>query len=534
MAFRSRGLPSRGCNKCRSKKIRCDETKPICQNCIRVAYTECKYRDEFERTWRIHTEKTVEKAVEKAAKRPDSPVCPILARFFYDWTTGKAGAPGASLSWLDGLPTMYENVNQGGLLHQSVLALAHVNHGKRCGDAESIEKGTKYYGEALRKMREIISADHDTSLRDVLASAVLLGVHEAFVDPSISPSGSWLSHACGASVFLNRKIDPSKLSQSPVDLQIRSMVFRQTLHGSLVSGRRPPLSLDHDRILDSPALQYVQDSTKLLYKATLLCSEWRSVLTDLHVTSDLDRLAKVAEHALSLDGELEQWERLLPSPFRYKPRPIAVSEATPDWLRHLLTSPGAPSSWHEPDGPLSEMLWRFHWEVRMILCQALLHTNLVLGSQDSSINPMRGREGEVESRLLNIIDRLCEACITPLIMASDKTSAAATGPKIEDIPSIRGYLMLHILPGVNLCLRQTVIRSVDVDLRDRRTWVQAMGDFVQFRLGFTKAAAEIDTIRLRKLPIQLWSFGSEDCWSLGRQESSAASEALAEMDGSFR
>lgn len=50
--------------------MQCDETKPICQNCIRVAYTECKYRDEFERTWRVHTEKTIE----KTAERPDKQV----------------------------------------------------------------------------------------------------------------------------------------------------------------------------------------------------------------------------------------------------------------------------------------------------------------------------------------------------------------------------------------------------------------------------------------------------------------------------
>lgn len=45
--------------------MKCDESKPVCGNCRKAGYTECKYRDEFERAWRYQTDKTFEKVREK-------------------------------------------------------------------------------------------------------------------------------------------------------------------------------------------------------------------------------------------------------------------------------------------------------------------------------------------------------------------------------------------------------------------------------------------------------------------------------------
>jgi hypothetical protein len=247
----------------------------------------------------------------------------------------------------------------------------------------------------------------------------------------------------------------------------------------------------------------------------MLCSEWRAVFRGIDNPDGLERLASIAGRAVLLDEKLEQWAQTLPRPFGYTMKPLNVPETAPDWIRNLLISDGAPCFWHEPASPVSEMLWRFYWETRMIICQALLYTNSVLSSMDSPINPISGREDDVESCLLNSVDRLCESCVTPLIKTFEKANGGAL--KAEEIPSIRGYLMLQILPTIHLCLEQTMLRNEQVDLGGRRTWIKAMKDFVQFSLGFTKAAAEIDPTRLQNLPVQLWNLGDESCWSMGRR-----------------
>jgi hypothetical protein len=101
-----------------------------------------------------------------------------MARFFFDWASGINSSPGVSISWFDALPKMYASADQNGLLYKSIESLAHINHGKRCGNAESHDKGAQLYGESLRKMREIILSEDETSMRDILVAVILLSIHE--------------------------------------------------------------------------------------------------------------------------------------------------------------------------------------------------------------------------------------------------------------------------------------------------------------------------------------------------------------------
>jgi hypothetical protein len=110
--------------------------------------------------------------------QPKSPACPIITRFFFDFTSGTPPAPGVSISWFDALPSIYAHADPDSLLHRSVRALAHANYGKRCGDAQALAKGSEMYGEALRMMRKTISSDIDVPRRDILASVILLGIYE--------------------------------------------------------------------------------------------------------------------------------------------------------------------------------------------------------------------------------------------------------------------------------------------------------------------------------------------------------------------
>lgn len=80
-----RGRPSKGCNKCRSRKVnvslsclpkqhkftkdlRCDEGHPTCQRCEKSAFA-CVYRDEFDIFLRNQTDKTAEAAQKKWRSR---------------------------------------------------------------------------------------------------------------------------------------------------------------------------------------------------------------------------------------------------------------------------------------------------------------------------------------------------------------------------------------------------------------------------------------------------------------------------------
>ncbi|KAH8129971.1 hypothetical protein ACSS6W_003031 [Trichoderma asperelloides] len=62
------GKPSRGCQMCRTRRIKCDETKPTCKQCAKSRRQCPGYRDEFDLVFRNETQAT-EKRAQRASKK---------------------------------------------------------------------------------------------------------------------------------------------------------------------------------------------------------------------------------------------------------------------------------------------------------------------------------------------------------------------------------------------------------------------------------------------------------------------------------
>ncbi|KAH7313886.1 hypothetical protein B0I35DRAFT_410822 [Stachybotrys elegans] len=496
MAFRSRGLPSTGCNKCRSRKIRCDERKPTCANCEKIGHAECRYRDEFERTWRIQTDKAVVKTQRQREPAETSFESVVFHRCLHDWACGTDATPGISVSWFTALPAMYANASPGGLLHTSIQVLANANYGKRLSDDGALRQAASQYGQVLTMLRDTLP-DMEVSTWEVLASILMLGIYETLVDKCIAAKGGWMSHMAGASMLLKRN-----QQRTPLELKIRAMITRQMLHASLITGQEPMMHLEQGQPPPpSPLLKHIYTQTNLLHQAASICTEWRRAFVEVDMGSGPERLVAVAGRALSLDRMLDEWSRHLPSEFVYTMEPTSVS-ADPAWLQSLFEGPWAPQASHHYATGVAEMLWRFYWVARMILGQALLHTDVVLRGKGSALNPVAECRSQVEFGLLLAADRLCESCLGPLVAVSRKGPSSVS---VQDVPSLHGYLMLQIVPTVELCLEQIVVSD---DLSGRKDWIRRMKVFLGQQIGFEKATADLDPARYRRLPIQMWSMTS--------------------------
>ncbi|PVI00093.1 hypothetical protein DM02DRAFT_642649 [Periconia macrospinosa] len=62
------GKPSKGCDMCKSRRIKCDETKPICNNCIKSGRRCPGYREEFDIMFRDEN-KAMAKKVRNSSRR---------------------------------------------------------------------------------------------------------------------------------------------------------------------------------------------------------------------------------------------------------------------------------------------------------------------------------------------------------------------------------------------------------------------------------------------------------------------------------
>lgn len=244
--------------------------------------------------------------------------------------------------------------------------------------------------------------------------------------------------------------------------------------------------------------KHVQTLMELVYRSALLCSEWKPAFEGVDTASGLLKLSSIALLGVSLDKNLDDWSRSLPQTCAYSVEP-ASTESDPEWLGLLLAGRGVPRHSHNYPSLETQMVWRFYWETRMILSQVLLYTNAVLEKELAPSNPVRNSSKEVEFSLLYFADRLCESCITPLAAARRKGTFDLN---IEDVPCLQGYLLLHILPTVGLCLHQVVLDGVD--LSSRREWVDRMSRFVKNHFGFAKTSAEVHPEQFAILPIQIW------------------------------
>ena len=66
-----RGRPSKGCESCRARKVKCDEAKPKCGRCGK-ANLECKYRNQDELFFKNQTAIAAQKAEDSWRKRAKS------------------------------------------------------------------------------------------------------------------------------------------------------------------------------------------------------------------------------------------------------------------------------------------------------------------------------------------------------------------------------------------------------------------------------------------------------------------------------
>ncbi|KAM0245591.1 hypothetical protein ACHAQJ_010517 [Trichoderma viride] len=87
------GKPSRGCQMCRTRRIKCDETKPTCKQCAKSRRQCPGYRDEFDLVFRNETQ-----ATEKRAQRASKKALAQRMNKFTVGSTSESPSPNAAFS----------------------------------------------------------------------------------------------------------------------------------------------------------------------------------------------------------------------------------------------------------------------------------------------------------------------------------------------------------------------------------------------------------------------------------------------------
>ncbi|KAL2186002.1 hypothetical protein L209DRAFT_688808 [Thermothelomyces heterothallicus CBS 203.75] len=371
------GKPSKGCQMCRTRRIKCDETKPTCNQCAK-ARRECPgYKDEFDLVLRNEDFAAKRRALKLGTSRrkeqqqrrwqqqqqyyyyqqtpsslsptpihlaPESLApCHFVANFVLlprqDGTRG-------FLEYI--LPLLEQtSANRDGMAHLrhafDACALASLGNRLPTSSTISPSNGPKTgwppplpgrpgpggaYSKALRATQAALVDPVRWRNDDVLAAVLLLGMFESITATQLD-SLAWGSHVEGA-IQLVKARGRSQL-KTKIGLQLFIAVRTQLVIHSLSTGNAPAMGAEwwlEDAVIDPTAAECQRLSLKV---GELRAEVIRLVSSVTRTQENIGRVQDLMRRAQDLDQQAAAWMKSVPE--AWQPRTLC-------WQLQSLAVPG--------------------------------------------------------------------------------------------------------------------------------------------------------------------------------------------------
>ncbi|KAL7620036.1 hypothetical protein AAE478_010585 [Parahypoxylon ruwenzoriense] len=352
------GKPSKGCQMCRTRRIKCDETKPTCNQCAKSRRQCPGYRDEFDLVFRNETQAT-ERRARRASKKSlaqkteklspptatatgessgyfhVSPVVrdsikspleqavipslnvPVEHQASCHFVSNFILVPreGDTRGFMDFLIPLLKQDPQGHLRHAfNACSMAFLNNRKRMGSAFS-DRALHEYTKALNGTNMALRSPETQMADSTLATVLLLGLFESITAKQIGML-NWGSHTEGAIQLV--KARGKKQLKTKIGLQLFVAVRTQMIIHSLTSGTTPIMGAEwwiNDAVRDGTAAK----CQRLMIKTGELRAEVTRLMGCLPRTpANMDIMLAVIRRAQSVDREVVAWMRDVPAEWRFR------------------------------------------------------------------------------------------------------------------------------------------------------------------------------------------------------------------------
>ncbi|QYS92668.1 Zn(2)-C6 fungal-type domain-containing protein [Trichoderma simmonsii] len=522
--------PSKGCRRCVSIKVKCDENKPSCLRCRKAAQV-CEYKDTFDLIIRNQSHHAAETAKSKWRRRatrprhspsppgtnsiqlassqqayPNSALVPksvslrpslqhmVQLRFLYDFASAQDRAPEIRGS-LDQIPQMMADSSPNSWFHSALSALSLVNFGGRLKSQEAKDAAVVFYNDALGRFASVMSNSTAGKIKmeEVLFGIFLLGIYEVMTSTDFD--GIYAIHLRGAISILEhfweggegkKRLD--KPCYAPV-LHMQTLIF-------CLANNEPPPSFLADMKLHATS-DPRSDLTTLMHRACQIRYELmqQSPLVDNEKPNEKlsQRLHSRLQEAMDLDEALEEWYQRNTSPGEWASSricPVNV-QIRPPWARELFSLLGSPTEMIIYDSFLAALSTNLYRGTRLLLNLSILecaHTSANSSRSDTDTSRIdKSIASSTAALLMEIINDLCMT--VPSMLQLTATGGLDDPQSTEELYSLRGMLMLWPLSAVMACLQNKHVQRLDVDFR--RGWVQGVLAFLRDSMSLAKAQAFI-------------------------------------------
>ncbi|KAI1117768.1 hypothetical protein F5Y14DRAFT_322586 [Nemania sp. NC0429] len=348
------GKPSRGCQMCRTRRIKCDETRPTCAQCAKSRRQCPGYKDDFDLVFRNETQATERRALgigkKSQPKRPArQPALPIVAMGTSGgWSLTSLPGPsmeeqaschfianfvllpkdGRTVGYLDYvLPLLREEGPDSHIQHAfNACSLAFMDNRRGVGNG-CWSKALGEYGIALSKTNGALR-DRDSQHSDVtLAAVILLGMFESISAKQLDTL-SWGSHIEGAVQMV--KARGKRQTRTKRGLQL-FIAVRTLMSIYCLTAQQSVNSMGADWWLDNSIFSKTAATVQRLMIRT---SEVRSQVMHLIGTyvwtpDNAGLMLEVIRKAQAVEQEVVAWQQSVPEDWH--PRTVVTRDHGNDY-----------------------------------------------------------------------------------------------------------------------------------------------------------------------------------------------------------
>ncbi|GLA20010.1 hypothetical protein AnigIFM62618_008136 [Aspergillus niger] len=362
-----RGKPSPGCALCRKRRLKCDQERPACSQCLRIGQECPGYQDPQALRVYDQTAAVTTKALARAA-RPTNIQEQAMSHIF-KYYVGTSQNPGILCYLPDLLRTGPSDALQATMKAIGLACMSRVYH-----LPELARSAAEEYSKALRatnaSLQDAVSATSDSTL----GAVVTLSMYEIISGQS-QMMAAWLNHARGALKLLElrgtKQFESAAgrrlFSSTRLQIAMINIFFRTSCHRSPTIAA---LSKYAKSVGDADA-QTVED----FYNILVTFNDYSiKVKETYNNTGFRGNIAPLIKEALDLDADLVSWATSLSPTWQYS------TTSTPLPFSHFRSHD---TEYHVYPSIDNAVYWNHYRQARIILHEMIQAMCLHQATPDS-------------------------------------------------------------------------------------------------------------------------------------------------------
>ncbi|KAH7128643.1 hypothetical protein B0J11DRAFT_275581 [Dendryphion nanum] len=333
------GRPSRGCMTCRRRRVKCDETRPKCNRCIKLS-TSCEWRDDWSNVFRDQeqwAEKKVEKRVERAQNHRKkqqnqlvlkSPahvpktkhentfglINPLampqigaevyaISQFFVDYGFLKGTCP-----FTDVVYPLYDSQNAPECLKSILPAVALASIARQTRRYELMQEAQRQYGRSLKRLAHTLSDPVALKHDATLATVYMLSLYEMICfDSRRNNASPYETHGAGRLAILRLRGRDQFMTLDGANLFL--ITYLEQLIGAVETRSGEVLEDAPEWISQAfePPRPIVSHAI-LMHDISVFLKELKDATLKEHV--DYNRLEKIFRRGIEIDTMASELQRI--------------------------------------------------------------------------------------------------------------------------------------------------------------------------------------------------------------------------------